>query len=245
MLQIGSTEALTARVITVATVQVIRPDWDRGIVAENMEQASRYLEEAGALGADIALLPENVVGMCVKPPEIAIQTVPGPATEAFGENAARHGMYIIWPDDRTFGERRSGNQTLQRRGYHRSKRRNSRIVPKGTPYNPGAEILFFPTASDGRGPVIFDSLVRERAVDNCVHLVASVYQNKGRSCIMSADGMLLADSFEILGMVTAEIDLDRRITRHEVSGGVGDLKEILFAARRSETYEKIVEPRKA
>ena len=32
----------------------------------------------------------------------------------------------------------------------------------------------------------------------------------------------------IPGVVTAEVDLDAKITRHEVSGGTGDLKEILL-----------------
>jgi hypothetical protein len=72
-------------------------------------------------------------------------------------------------------------------------------------------------------------------------VVASVYQNQGRSCIVSAEGFFLADSCEIPGVVTAGIDLDRKITRHEVSGGKGDLKEILFKARRPETYQPIAE----
>jgi predicted amidohydrolase len=105
----------------------------------------------------------------------------------------------------------------------------------------GAEVLFFPTAGDGRGPLAFEVILRARAIDNCIPVVASVYQNQGRSCIVDARGYLLADSCEIPGVVTAEVDLDCKITRHEVSGGVGDLKEILFKARRPQMYREIVE----
>lgn len=106
----------------------------------------------------------------------------------------------------------------------------------------GAEVLFVPTAGDGRGPAVFDALVRARAIDNCVSVVASVSQNQGRSCVVSPEGDLLADSREIPGVVYTDVDLDRQILRHEVSGGRGDLRGILFRARRPETYNAISEP---
>jgi predicted amidohydrolase len=266
-----------SRVVKLATVQVIRPEWDRGSVEENVQQACHWLEEAAALRADIVCLPENVVGMCV-PAELAPQPVPGPATDRFCELASRHGMYVIAPlVERSEGRLYGAAVLIDRRGGIAGKYRKvhpttvamQRGHSAGDSYPVfqtdfgrigimicydnffpetarilalnGAEVLFFPTAGDGRGPMAFEVTVRARAIDNCVPVVASVYQNQGRSCIVSAEGYLLADSCEIPGVVAAEVDLDRRITRHEVSGGRGDLREILLEARRPETYHRIVE----
>lgn len=266
-----------SRLVRLTTVQVVRPEWDKGTVEQNIEQACRWLEVAGAQKPDIVCLPEDVVGMCV-PPDLAPQSVPGPATERFSRLASKHRMYVIAPliergEDGIYGAAllidRQGSIVGTYRKVHattvargRGHSAGDRFPVFETDFGKigimicydnffpetarilalnGAEILFFPTAGDGRGPMAFEVTVRARAIDNCVPVVASVYQNQGRSCIVSAQGYLLADSCEIPGVVTADVDLDEKITRHEVSGGIGDLKEILLKARRPETYRRIIE----
>ena len=265
-----------ARLVTLATVQVIRPEWGKGNVENNVQQACEWLEEAGKEQPDIVCLPENVVGMCA-PPEEMPQPIPGYATDRFSRLASKYSMHVIAPMiEQLETERSPVAVLLGRKGevigkYYKvhlttpAKEKRGYIAGDSYPvfetdfgkigimicydnFFPetarilalhGAEVLFFPTAGDGRGPLAFDTIMRARALDNCIPIVASVYQNQGRSCVISAEGYIIADSCEIPGVVTAEVDLDRKITRHEVSGGTGSLKEILFAARRPETYQDI------
>ena len=257
-----------------ATVQVIRPEWGKGKVEENVEQACGGLEEAGKEKPDIVCLPENVVGMCA-PQEEKPQIIPGYATDRFSRIARAYHMYVVAPMIEQRETVRSPVAVLlDRKGEIIGKyckvhltTSEKRVYSPGNRYPVfetdfgkigimicydnffpetariltlhGAEVLFFATAGDGRGPLAFDTILCARAIDNCIPIVASVYQNQGRSCIVNAEGYFIADSCEIPGVVTAEIDLDKGITRHEVSGGKGDLKDILFAARRPETYQDI------
>ncbi|MEW5815358.1 MAG: carbon-nitrogen hydrolase family protein [Spirochaetota bacterium] len=270
-----------ARLVKLATVQVIRPEWDKGEIEENIEQACKWLEEAGRDKTDIVCLPENVVGMCVPPARQKPQPIPGYAADKFAKLAKKYNMYIIAPMiELKDGKSRPMAAVIDRAGeiigkYYKVHCTTPALEKGYIPGNDftvfetdfgkigimicydyffpesariltlkGAEILFFPTAGDGRGPLVFETLIRARAIDNCVPIVTAVSQNQGRSCIVNNQGYLIADTCEIPGVVTAVVDLDKNITRHEVSGGTGDLREVMLKARRPETYHEIVKSNK-
>lgn len=72
----------------------------------------------------------------------------------------------------------------------------------------GAQIILFSNMGDGReGGDLWESVVRTRAVDNQVHIVAAV--NSGRSCIVSPKGEFLANTDRTPGAVAqATCDLN-------------------------------------
>jgi predicted amidohydrolase len=72
----------------------------------------------------------------------------------------------------------------------------------------GAELILFSNMGDSReGGDLWESVVRTRAVDNQVHIVAAV--NSGRSCIVSPKGELLANTDRTAGAVAqATCDLN-------------------------------------
>ena len=72
----------------------------------------------------------------------------------------------------------------------------------------GAEIILFSNMGDNReGGVLWESVLRTRAVDNQVHIVAAV--NSGRSCIVSPKGEVLAMTDKTAGSVAqAACDLN-------------------------------------
>lgn len=75
----------------------------------------------------------------------------------------------------------------------------------------GAELILFSNAGDAReGGVLWESVVRIRAVDSQVHIVAAV--NSGRSCVVSPKGELLATTDRTPGATAvATCDLDARL----------------------------------
>ena len=72
----------------------------------------------------------------------------------------------------------------------------------------GAQIILFSNMGDSReGGDVWESVVRTRAVDNQVHIVAAV--NSGRSCIVSPKGELLANTDRTPGAIAqATCDLN-------------------------------------
>ncbi len=72
----------------------------------------------------------------------------------------------------------------------------------------GAEVILFSNMGDGReGGTLWETVVRTRAIDNQVHVVAAV--NGGRSCIVSPKGEMLAMADDTPGaVVTARCDLN-------------------------------------
>ena len=79
------TERFTRRIrrVRVAAISLI---WDEG--QRTLANTLAALDEAGALDADLACLPEECV---YQPPE----PIPGPASEAIAHRAAKHGMYVV------------------------------------------------------------------------------------------------------------------------------------------------------
>jgi predicted amidohydrolase len=71
----------------------------------------------------------------------------------------------------------------------------------------GAQVILFPNMNDSReGGSVWESVVRTRAVDNQVHIVAAV--NGGRSCVVSPKGELLSMTDRTPGSIAiAECDL--------------------------------------
>ena len=75
-----------ARRIRRVRVAAISLTWDEG--QRTLGSTLAALDEAGALGADLACLPEECV---YQPPE----PIPGPASEAIAQKAAKHAMYVV------------------------------------------------------------------------------------------------------------------------------------------------------
>jgi predicted amidohydrolase len=105
----------------------------------------------------------------------------------------------------------------------------------------GAEIILLPIWGDGREQgYAWDIVARARAIDNAVHLVASIYSNR-RSLIINPDGRILADTGGRQGLVTAGIDLNARTFERWLSvGSYGEWKSLFPQERRSETYKALV-----
>jgi predicted amidohydrolase len=72
----------------------------------------------------------------------------------------------------------------------------------------GVDVILFSNMGDSReGGTLWESVVRTRAVDNQVHIVAAV--NSGRSCIVSPKGELLATTDKTPGVAAvAACDLN-------------------------------------
>lgn len=94
--------------IKVATVQMTTDDRDKAAV---VERVLRMIDEAGAQGADLIVLPEVWTGLGytdAHPVERIAEPIPGPTTERLAERARRHramivgSMYEQAPDGRRF-----------------------------------------------------------------------------------------------------------------------------------------------
>lgn len=120
----------------------------------------------------------------------------------------------------------------------------------------GAEIIFFPHQIAEPGEVFWETLVKARAADNCVYMVACSFgvptgmawhpgRNDGhyahdgyyRNIIVGIDGEKVADGGYEVGMTTADIDLDASRMVYNIGFyGCSDLKEQIFEFRRPELY---------
>ncbi|NOZ22907.1 MAG: carbon-nitrogen hydrolase family protein [Planctomycetes bacterium] len=69
-----------------ARIAAISLIWDEGY--RTLDNTLKALDEAGILNADIACLPQECVD---QPPE----AIPGPASKAIAEKAAKYGMYVV------------------------------------------------------------------------------------------------------------------------------------------------------
>jgi predicted amidohydrolase len=101
----------------------------------------------------------------------------------------------------------------------------------------GAEILFTPIWGDAReAGTNWDIVARARAIDNAVHFVASAYTHK-RSLIIDPGGRILGDTGGQEGLVTADLELDRRRLEPWLSvGAFGEWKRLYPKERRPSTY---------
>jgi predicted amidohydrolase len=101
----------------------------------------------------------------------------------------------------------------------------------------GAEILFTPIWGDAREEGYdWDIVARARAIDNAVYFVASAYTHK-RSLIIDPGGRILAETKGQEGLVTADLELDRRRLEPWLSvGAAGEWKRLYPKERRPATY---------
>jgi len=115
----------------------------------------------------------------------------------------------------------------------------------------GADIIFVPTLGfDFGGEAMGEMRVRVRAFDNAVTMVSTtptVVQatGVGRSCIVGADGNILADAGRTPDkLIFADIDLSRKpvdcVARDDTNRK--DMRWRWLKSRRPETYGKMVEP---
>jgi len=125
----------------------------------------------------------------------------------------------------------------------------------------GAEIIFFPNQNAEPSERIWETLVKARALDNCVYVVTSSfgvpeglpwhpgrndghYEHDGyyRNVIVGRDGHVIADGGYNVGMTTAEIDLDAKHHVYNIAAyGCSDLRQHLFDLRRPELYGEVTE----
>ncbi len=106
----------------------------------------------------------------------------------------------------------------------------------------GAEILFTPIWGDAREQGYdWDIVARARAIDNAVYFVASTYTPNKRSLIIDPGGRILADTKEREGMVTADLDLERRRLEPWLSvSAAGEWKRLYPKERRPATYGQLI-----
>jgi predicted amidohydrolase len=81
--------------LKVATVQMTTDDRDKARVVDNV---LRMIDEAGAQGADLIVLPEVWTGLGYAdayPFEAMAEPIPGPTTDKLGARARRHGVMIV------------------------------------------------------------------------------------------------------------------------------------------------------
>ncbi|MEO1194333.1 MAG: nitrilase-related carbon-nitrogen hydrolase [Pseudomonadota bacterium] len=91
----ASTSAKEGRHLTVSIVQINARDDD---VAGNLDKIAFYLEQAGARGTDLAVLPETFTGTGLSSPEAnkaIAQSIPGPATDRLAAIAKRYDMMVV------------------------------------------------------------------------------------------------------------------------------------------------------
>ncbi|MBA7494779.1 Formamidase [subsurface metagenome] len=117
----------------------------------------------------------------------------------------------------------------------------------------GAEIIFWPHVQGGWGEVAWEAVLRSRAVDNGIYLVSSSYgvpdgkawrpgMIQARTAVVSPDGLIISEAGRKIGVVSAELDLDKpRIIHDFTLSGDHDFKKDMLADRRPGTYKKITE----
>jgi len=107
----------------------------------------------------------------------------------------------------------------------------------------GAEIIFYPLAGEEQEELIWEVMLRSRAIDNRVHIVSSQVYYGARSCIVDNEGYIIADAGHKHGVVSAEIDLDRegRLC-YTVKDEAHPLhrKLLYWKCRRPETYQELL-----
>jgi predicted amidohydrolase len=117
----------------------------------------------------------------------------------------------------------------------------------------GAEIVFWPHVQSGWGDLTWDAVLRTRAIDNHLYLVAACYGTPvgrawrpglmtGRSGVVAPDGTVLVDAGRYPGVATTTIDLDRpRIAQDFTRPGEHPFWPDVLADRRPETFGRLVE----
>jgi len=100
----------------VRLVHVSTVEWPkrRRTMDENVKQALSLIDEASVERPDIVCFPENFPSSSMD--TSAASTIPGPITDALGEKAKQHNMYVICPMIKLEGERLYNAAALLDRG---------------------------------------------------------------------------------------------------------------------------------
>jgi len=117
----------------------------------------------------------------------------------------------------------------------------------------GADVLAWPHVQSGWGEVAWEAVLRARAIDQGVPLVCASFgrppdrawrpgQMIGRSGVVGADGLTLADAGRYPGLTLADLDLGLPLLKHDFTrGGEHPFWPDVLADRRPETYGRLSE----
>jgi len=115
----------------------------------------------------------------------------------------------------------------------------------------GADILLFPHVQGGWGEVDWEIRYRARAVDTGLFVVSACYgypegewmpgKMIGRSSVVGRDGLILADIGRSIGVLTFDLDLDKRRMTEFFFSHKYDRTTAVAASRRPEIYHDLVE----
>lgn len=112
----------------------------------------------------------------------------------------------------------------------------------------GAEVVFFPHVQSGWGDVVWDIVLRSRAIDNCVYVVSSCFSVRGegawkpgmmmgRTNIVGQDGFILSEVSRDPGIAHKTVDLDEvRVVHSFNENREVPYRPAILAARRPTTY---------
>lgn len=177
------------------------------------------------LGRDGTLLGTYLKVHCTQS-ERALGVVPGDSWPVFELDFGRVGIQIC--HDNSFPE-------------------SARCLALG-----GAEIVCWPHVQSGWGEVAWEAVLRTRAIDNHLYLLAASFGTApenawrpgmlvGRSAIVEPDGGWRADAGRYPGIATATVDLGRPRLAHDFTrGGEHPFWPDVLADRRPTSYEILV-----
>jgi predicted amidohydrolase len=115
----------------------------------------------------------------------------------------------------------------------------------------GAEVLLFPHVQAGWGEVDWEIRYRARAIDTGLYLVSACYgypegewlpgKMVGRSGVVGRDGLILAELGREIGVLTIDMDLDRKRVTNFFFNEPYDRTPAVMASRRPEIYSDLVD----
>jgi predicted amidohydrolase len=115
----------------------------------------------------------------------------------------------------------------------------------------GADIILFPHVQGSWGEIDWEIRYRARAIDTGLYLVSSCYGYEpgswspatmvGRSGFVGRDGLITGDLGREIGMLTADLDLERRRITHFFFERAFDRTLAVKASRRPELYVDLAE----
>jgi predicted amidohydrolase len=115
----------------------------------------------------------------------------------------------------------------------------------------GAEILLFPHVQGSWGEVDWEVRYRARAIDTGLYVVSACYgypegewmpgKMIGRSSVIGRDGLILADIGRGIGMVTVDLDLEKKRRTEFFFPAKHDRTLAVTASRRPEIYHDLTD----
>jgi predicted amidohydrolase len=115
----------------------------------------------------------------------------------------------------------------------------------------GAEVLLFPHVQGSWGEVDWEVRYRARAIDTGLYVVSACYgypegdwmpgKMIGRSSVIGRDGLILADIGRGIGVVTLDLDLEKKRRTEFFFSARLDRTLAVTASRRPEIYHDLVD----